>query len=168
MIKICATLLLVCLLSPATSKTPPADITGTWQGTLEAPDGSKLRLVLHIAKAEKGGYSATLDSPDQNAMGVPVSEVKYVDGRLSLDISTGATYDGKLSADGKQIAGTFTQGRDFPLIFNRVEHTRAAREAIGAEATVSRRLDEERRIGADSERGDWVVTVAREEGTLTW
>lgn len=122
MIRFCATLLLACLLSPAISKAPPADITGTWEGTMEAPGGLKLRLVLHIAKVEKGGFSATLDSPDQNAMGVPIDEVKYVDGHLSLDISTGATYDGKLSADGKQIAGTFTQGQDFPLTFHRIDH----------------------------------------------
>ena len=44
-------------------------IDGHWLGTLNA-GGTKLRIVIHVEK--KGG---TLDSPDQGAKGIPLSDV---------------------------------------------------------------------------------------------
>ncbi|MGP8176278.1 MAG: hypothetical protein ACLP7O_17270, partial [Terracidiphilus sp.] len=49
-----------------------AQIAGDWQGTLITP-GPQLHLVLHIAAAKDGSLTATLDSVDQGANGIPVT-----------------------------------------------------------------------------------------------
>ncbi|MBP7206201.1 MAG: alpha/beta hydrolase, partial [Candidatus Cloacimonetes bacterium] len=59
-----------------------ADITGDWHGMLDV-GGQKLRIVFHIRVAE-AGLSATMDSPDQNAFDLPMSEVSFTDQRLEL------------------------------------------------------------------------------------
>jgi pimeloyl-ACP methyl ester carboxylesterase len=95
------------------------DITGDWQGTLR-PDGTELRLVLHIAKASDGSMHGTLDSIDQNANGIPISSISLKDSKLSLVFTTpSAKYDGTVASDGKAISGTWTQGTSLPLDFKR-------------------------------------------------
>lgn len=81
-------------------------VAGTWEGTLDA-GGQRLRVVFHIVAAGDG-YSATFDSPDQGAMGLPVAAVDFRQGMLTLDLG-GATYCGALLGD-KTLSGTFTQG----------------------------------------------------------
>jgi uncharacterized protein (TIGR03435 family) len=85
------------------------DITGTWQGTLEA--GRSLRTVVKISKGEDGGLKAVFFSIDQGGQGLPVTSIKE-DGssvKMSL-VAIGGSYDGKLTADGGEIDGTWTQG----------------------------------------------------------
>jgi pimeloyl-ACP methyl ester carboxylesterase len=96
-------------------------VEGTWQGTLNV-GAVKLRLGLHVSKDAQGQLSSKLDSIDQSAMGIPVNVTTFVDNALHLDLpNLHATYDGKLSADGSQISGTFVQGAPLPLVFKRVE-----------------------------------------------
>ncbi|MGH9665536.1 MAG: hypothetical protein ACRD9L_14015, partial [Bryobacteraceae bacterium] len=64
----------------------PAPILGNWQGTLDVGT-AKLRLAFHIVENKTGGLTATLDSLDQNARGIPVQEVTFADGRLSLKLA---------------------------------------------------------------------------------
>jgi fermentation-respiration switch protein FrsA (DUF1100 family) len=80
---------------------------GSWNGTLNA-GGVKLRLVFHIE--EKGGvYSATMDSPDQGAKGIPVTAVNVNRDTIRLKIDPIAfSYTGTLA--GNTISGTFAQG----------------------------------------------------------
>ncbi|MCP5062335.1 MAG: alpha/beta hydrolase, partial [Ignavibacteriae bacterium] len=47
------------------------DITGDWYGVLDI-QGQKLRIVFHIVEND-GSLTATMDSPDQGAKGIPVS-----------------------------------------------------------------------------------------------
>src|SRR5437868_11122511 len=88
---------------------------GNWQGPLQAGP-AKLRIGLHITRSPVGVYTATLDSIDQGATGLPVADTR-VSGRLiHLDLpNLRASYDGELSADGNAIQGEFTQGTDLPL-----------------------------------------------------
>ncbi len=84
------------------------DMTGTWQGTLKAQ--RDLRTVLAVSK-EDGKLKAVMYSIDQGAMPLKVSSV-ILDGatfKYTVDL-IGASYAGKLSADGKTITGTWTQG----------------------------------------------------------
>lgn len=94
-------------------------IAGDWHGTLEF-SGMKLRLVFHI---EESGdtYSATMDSPDQGANGIPVEEVKLEDRDVVISLpKMGIRYSGELDADGSKIAGTFQQGAaNIPLELGR-------------------------------------------------
>ncbi len=96
------------------------EIAGDWQGTLNV-GAQKLRSILHITKAENGGWSARFISVDQGDMGgIPVnsltlqgSNVKFVVGAVR------GSYNGTISRDGNLISGTWTQGRPLPLDFHR-------------------------------------------------
>jgi hypothetical protein len=100
----------------------PEMVVGNWLGTLEAGP-QKLRLGLHITRNDKGELTSTLDSLDQNATGIPVQQTTFTNHKLHLDIpaAQGAQYDGTLSSDGSEIAGTFTtRGVPLPLVLKRV------------------------------------------------
>lgn len=100
-------------------------VVGTWQGTLEAGP-VKLRVAFHIASDGKGGLTATMDSLDQNALGLPVSQTTLTSNKLHMDMpGMRAQFDGVLSANGMEIAGTFTQGAALPLNLKRVEKIEA-------------------------------------------
>jgi uncharacterized protein len=95
------------------------DIAGDWQGTLST-GSSELRLVLHITKTADGTFKGTLDSVDQGANGIPVSSISLKSSKLSLGIdAVHGTYEGTVSADGKTISGTWSQGQPLPLNFER-------------------------------------------------
>ena len=82
---------------------------GDWEGTLEAP-GMKLKIVFHVT-ADGDTYKATMDSPDQGAMGLATSSTTYKDGKLTITADQlGMTYEGALDADGSQMKGVFKQG----------------------------------------------------------
>ncbi len=93
------------------------EITGDWNGLLEV-GGQKLRLVFHIMSTEEG-LSATMDSPDQNAFDLPVSQISFSNPRLELAVDmVQITYAAELK-DGI-LEGTFQQmGNEFPLDLQR-------------------------------------------------
>ncbi len=91
-------------------------IAGDWQGTL----GNQLRLVLHIAAAADGSLSATIDSIDQHALGIPVTAVTLKDFKLSFTIDAiHATYQGIVNKDATKIEGKWLQGQTLGLNFMR-------------------------------------------------
>ena len=104
-----------------------AQIAGDWQGTLKA-GGVQLRLALHIAAAKDGSFTATLDSIDQGANGIPVTTVTLKDSRLSLTVdSVHGSYEGTVNKDATEIDGTWTQGPSLALNFERAKvQTQAA------------------------------------------
>jgi pimeloyl-ACP methyl ester carboxylesterase len=108
-------------LAAAAAFAQTADITGTWQGTLDA-GAVRLRMGLHVSRNDAGEYRSTLDSIDQSAMGIPVAKTTVTGAKLHLDMpKMAATFDGTLSADGMEIAGAFAQGAAIPLVFKRVD-----------------------------------------------
>jgi hypothetical protein len=104
-------------------------LIGTWQGALDvsqaAPQqvkpGTTLRLVLHVQKGSDGNLTASLDSPDQGAQGLPIDTVTLKDGALHLQLNQlFASYDGQLSAGGQEISGQWKQGQlTMPLVFKK-------------------------------------------------
>ena len=60
---------IVCFIGGAGTVSAQHD-TGAWNGMLLLP-GGVLKLVLHIERNE-GGYTASLDSPAQGVLGIPV------------------------------------------------------------------------------------------------
>ncbi|MDD4993277.1 MAG: alpha/beta fold hydrolase [Paludibacter sp.] len=94
------------------------DITGDWNGALKV-GGMQLRLVFHITKTD-AVYSATMDSPDQGAKGIPMSKVTYGNQILTVEmaaanINYSGTFDNK-----ETVTGTFNQGgQSFPLVLTR-------------------------------------------------
>lgn len=99
------------------------NITGTWQGTLNA--GKELRIVITISSADAGGLTAMMYSIDQGRQGFSASALTLQGTTVRMTVAgLGSTFEGQLSPDGSSIAGTWTQGgRTLPLTL-----TRATRE----------------------------------------
>ncbi len=90
-------------------------IAGTWQETL--PVGQNRRVVLRIADAGNGALHGSISFIDRSADVVPLLSTTYRAPNLIAAISD-ITFRGKLSADGKSIVGTWTQGnQSFPVSF---------------------------------------------------
>jgi uncharacterized protein (TIGR03435 family) len=90
------------------------DITGTWQGTLQA--GQELRIVVKVSKGDDGGLKAVFHSIDQGGQGIAGTfAVQGPTVKMSIP-AIGGTYEGKLDPDGSVVAGTWTQGpKPLPL-----------------------------------------------------
>ena len=104
-------------------------IGGVWTGTLAAPQGD-LSLIFHIDSAEDGSLTATLDSPDQGAFGIPVDEASFEDGKIVLKLAAiGGGFEGTLLDDGATLQGSWSQGGgSLPLELKR-------QKAVGNEPT---------------------------------
>lgn len=90
------------------------DITGAWNGLLTFP-GGKLRLTLNVTKTGES-YTATVDSPDQGAAGIPVKTIAYTGNTLTFSIpEIKADYKGTYANN--TFTGTFTQNA-YPLPLN--------------------------------------------------
>jgi uncharacterized protein (TIGR03435 family) len=89
------------------------NITGNWQGTLQAGP-QKVRIVFKIA-LENDKLQATLYAVDQPSP--PIATTITRDGAtVKMTIpSINGKYEGKLSGDENSITGTFTQGAQMPL-----------------------------------------------------
>lgn len=96
------------------------EITGQWNGALKV-QGIQLRLVFNVKKTE-GGYSATMDSPDQGAFGIPVTSTSFENDVLKISITNAnIQYEGTLGED-NIIIGVFKQaGQSFPMNLSRDE-----------------------------------------------
>ncbi len=106
-----------------------ASIAGDWQGTLSA-GGAQLRLALHIASQKDGSLTATLDSLDQGASGIPVTTITLKGAQLTLTIdAVHGGYDGTVNSSATEIDGTWTQGQPLPLNFKRAAPQPAAKPA---------------------------------------
>jgi len=115
---------------PASQAVPPSVIPGLdgdWDGTLNVST-IKLRLIFHIASAPGTGTTATIDSIDQGAKGIPVTAVTKTGDKLLFEIKAiQGSFEGALSSDGRTIAGTWRQGPNtIPLTLTR----RAAGAAV--------------------------------------
>jgi len=116
--------------APASQAAPPSVIPGLdgdWDGTLDVST-IKLRLVFHIATAPATGTTATLDSIDQGAKGIPITAVTKTGDKLLFEIKViQGSFEGTPSSDGRAITGTWRQGpNSIPLTLTR--------RAIGAAA----------------------------------
>jgi uncharacterized protein (TIGR03435 family) len=105
--------------APQAAPASPRDLADTWQGTLHA--GKDLRTIVKITKDDKGAYKGTFYSIDQGSQGFALDSVTLdgSDVKMTLKIFN-LTYTGKLSADGKTIDGTSSQGGgSLPLVLTR-------------------------------------------------
>ena len=84
------------------------DISGNWQGTLQAGQG--LRTLLKISKADAGGWKAVFYSIDQGS--TPISVTSVTVDKLSFGFTIkplDLTYAGTLNSDRTSIDGNATQ-----------------------------------------------------------
>ena len=100
--------------APATTPAATTDIVGTWQATLTPPNATKgTRIVLKVTKDASGAYAASLYNADRggpplkfNTVTVQGADVKFATPMVTIQ--------GKLSADGKTIDGSFNGGGPNP------------------------------------------------------
>lgn len=96
------------------------DVTGTWNGVLVVPNG-QLHIDFHIVAADDG-YTATMDSPDQGAYGIPVTLITYEAQEVKITMQDiGLVYTGKLTEKNENlIDGTLVQmGQTFEMDLKR-------------------------------------------------
>lgn len=141
------------------------NIEGDWQGTLNAGP-QQLRLVLHVAKAGEG-LTATVDSIDQGARGIPVNSIKLSGSALQFAMETiGGAYRGKVSPDGSSIAGTWTQsGGSLALTFTRLPAAAAKRKKTVKPSDIDG--DWEGALDAGGQKLRLVLHIVNEEDGLT-
>ena len=88
--------------------TPP--IVGDWNGTLNPGGQPKKHIVVHIAAAQDGSLSGTIDYPDQNTSGTPITAITYQKSALHFESTPSLTvYDGTMNSDKASITGTMKQ-----------------------------------------------------------
>lgn len=115
-----AALILTVLLPPASAQTP--SLEGIWEGTLSV-GGASLRLIFKVTKSPTGSLTATLDSPDQGALGLPVDAVALDGNSVRFDLTRlGASYEAKVNSQFTELTGNWKQGGlELPLVMKRTE-----------------------------------------------
>jgi uncharacterized protein (TIGR03435 family) len=100
----------------APAAAPNHDIAGTWQGTLHVAKNDQhpqidLRIVVKVSKADTGALKVLNYSIDQGGGEMTASSASFQDGIFKFAIQAiDGSYEGKISGDGKSIAGNWTQG----------------------------------------------------------
>jgi serine-type D-Ala-D-Ala carboxypeptidase/endopeptidase len=85
----------------------PSAVDGIWLG----PGPQSLRVQISVKSDAAGHELCTFDSVDQDDFGRPCDRVVFAPPDFSFDVpSVNGRYAGKLSADNRSLAGTFTQG----------------------------------------------------------
>jgi alpha-mannosidase len=92
-------------------------IEGDWQGSAQ-DSGTERRIVLHISSSA-GTLKGTVDLPDDFDFDNALNSISYENSVLKFTIGP-FSYEGKLSADGSTIEGTFTRDdKKTPTILKR-------------------------------------------------
>lgn len=107
--------------APAVAAPIEEQLPGLWQGELIDAGGTKLRLILKVAR-EKGILVARVYSPDQDNREYVAQTLRTTGRRVEFYlVYISAAYDGTMSDDGSEIRGNWTQNRIVaPLVFRRV------------------------------------------------
>ena len=95
--------------------------TGTWQGALKVPQApnGELRTVIKISTTAADKLAAEFYSIDQKSPAIPATvTTSGTTLKMSIERINGS-YEGQISADGKTISGTFTQGAPLPLVLTK-------------------------------------------------
>jgi hypothetical protein len=93
---------------------------GTWIGRL-TQFGTTTKFVFNLKQSENSEIIPTLDSPDQNAFGIPASDLTIDGNNISYRVGVAsAGYKGNLDRNTMTISGTWTQrGVDYPLLLSK-------------------------------------------------
>jgi hypothetical protein len=112
--------LLLCVSPFQLAAQPVSRAAGSWIGTLQVGP-AQLRIVFNITADSAGDLSATLDSPDQGATGIPVSSVTLTGDSLKLGVlAVSGGYAGRMETGDTAITGTWMQGgMSLPLALRR-------------------------------------------------
>lgn len=103
---------------------PGKGLVGHWQGSLKPTPVVELRLALEITNGPGAKPAGLMVSLDQGNSRIPLTALTETAGVVHLEArSVGGTFDGRLSRDGTELAGDWTQGGSkLPLVFKRLAH----------------------------------------------
>jgi uncharacterized protein YciI len=98
-----------------------AELEGDWEGTIDAM-GHSLRVAVHFKNQPDQTVKATLDSPDQGATGLALSDVVQKGSSIEFQLRMAkGSYKGELNKEATLITGQWTQGGNpSPLNLKRV------------------------------------------------
>jgi hypothetical protein len=95
---------------PKSSAAVSAELEGNWEGALDTPNGS-LKLVVHFKNQPDKTVKATLDSPDQNSMDLPLTDVVQNGTAVAFQLRlVNGGFKGTLNKEATQLAGEWSQG----------------------------------------------------------
>lgn len=93
-----------------TSPAVTAELEGDWEGAIETGGGS-IRTVVHFRNQPDRTVKATLDSPDQGATGLALSDVVQKGSSVEFQLRMAkGSYKGELNKEATLITGQWTQG----------------------------------------------------------
>ncbi len=112
--------------------------TGTWEGKLSV-QGTEIPLKFNITE-DNGTYACTMDSPMQNAFGIPLDKMEVEGKNVTFGLSqAGMLYKGIVKGD--TMEGTFSQGgQEFPLVLSKVENKLPGNTALPSSEDVFKEL----------------------------
>lgn len=104
---------------PAVAQKAPS-LDGSWNGTLQVPT-NPTQLIISIREPAQASRTASLSVPKQKVNGLAFSGVEMQGDSLILRSDfLGVRYAARLSADGRQLSGTWKQNADkWPLTLDR-------------------------------------------------
>jgi len=92
------------------------NITGTWQGEIQPPQGKGLRVVIKVSTTDADKLAAVFYSIDQQSPAIPATTFTRNGSAVKMTIAAAnATYEGRLNGEGNSIEGTWSQGVPLPL-----------------------------------------------------
>ena len=113
-------ILIISVLPAAHFQKTSWEIKGIWEGTLDL-FSAKLRIVFKVTTKD-GSLSASMDSPDQGATGIPVTSVVLKDDSVRFEVEMVRGYFRGKFSDDTTIVGDWNQsGYSFPLTLQKVE-----------------------------------------------
>jgi hypothetical protein len=105
-------LIILLFVSVGVSAQAPKTVAGHWEGTIDTPNGA-MGINVDLALSQSGKWEGELGIPSQNLSGFPLSNLKVEGANISFEMRGAPgkpTFNGKLSEDGKTIAGDMVQG----------------------------------------------------------
>ncbi len=98
-----------------------AELEGDWEGVISPMGGKGIRAVLHFKNQPDNSVKATLDSPDQGATGLLLTDVVQKGSSVEFQLRMAkASYKGELNKEATLITGQWAQGSTpVPLNFKK-------------------------------------------------
>ena len=95
---------------PKSSPAVSGELEGNWEGSLETPGGA-LKLVVHFKNQPDKTVKATLDSPDQNSVDLPLTDIVQKGPAVEFQLRlVNGGFKGTLNKEATQLGGEWTQG----------------------------------------------------------
>ena len=92
--------------SPAVSK----ELEGDWEGVLQVPNGPSFRMIFHFRNQPDRTVMATIDTPDTNAIGLPLNDVRERGKDVTIGVRVARSeFKGTLNEQGTELSRDFSQ-----------------------------------------------------------